>query len=123
MLTRQEGLTKTYNRFHNIDEKTTDIEKMRGIHSELDNAVVAAYGWTDIDLCHGFHQTKQGARFTISETARSAILDRLLALNHQNYEEEVRAGLHEKKSKSASRKRASGKNKMADKPVAQGRLY
>lgn len=123
MLARQEGLTKTYNRFHSINENSADIQKLRGLHSELDGAVVAAYGWSGIDLCHGFHQTKQGLRFTIAESARRDILDRLLGINHRDYEEEVRAGLHEKKSKSASRKRASGKNKVIDKTLAQSRLY
>jgi len=121
MLRRQEGLTKTYNRFHNVEEKSTDIVELRGLHSELDKAVVAAYGWTDIDLCHGFHQTKQGPRFTISESVRHTILDRLLAVNHQHHEEEVSAGLHEKKSKSALRKRTS-KDKV-NKNVAQAGFY
>ena len=67
MLSRQEGLTKTYNRFHDPDETTADIQKLRELHVEMDNAVAAAYGWTDLDLGHGFHETKQGVRYTISE--------------------------------------------------------
>ena len=58
-------------------------------HVEMDNAVAAAYGWTDLDLGHGFHETKQGVRFTISEPARREVLDRLLKLNHERYAEEV----------------------------------
>lgn len=46
---------------------------------------------------HGFHATKQGERYTLSEPARRTVLDRLLSLNHQRYEEELKAGLHEKK--------------------------
>ena len=46
-----------------------------------------------IELDHGFHETKQGLRYTISETARREVLDRLLLLNHQRHEEEVKAGL------------------------------
>ena len=65
----------------------------------MDNAVAAAYGWTDLDLGHGFHETKQGIRFTISEPARREVLGRLLKLNHERYEEEVRQGLHDTKSK------------------------
>ena len=63
----------------------------------MDQAVVAAYGWQDPGLGHGFHKTKQGDRFTISETARREVLDRLLELNHQRYAEEVAQGLHNKK--------------------------
>lgn len=46
-------------------------------------------GWQDIDLGHDFHETKQGLRYTISETARREVLDRLLLLNHERYAEEV----------------------------------
>jgi hypothetical protein len=37
--------------------------------------------------------------FTISASARRKVLSRLLQLNNERYEEEVRAGLHEKKGK------------------------
>ena len=69
----------------------------------MDQAVAAAYGWSDLDLGHGFHETKQGVRYTISEAARRTVLDRLLALNHQRYDEEVKAGLHQKKAKKSPR--------------------
>ena len=65
----------------------------------MDNAVAAAYGWSDLDLGHGFHETKQGTRFTISESARREVLARLLKLNHERYAEEVAQGLHDKKGK------------------------
>jgi len=99
MSQHNEGLTKTYNRFHDQGEQSADIAQLRAFHEEMDYAVAAAYGWSDLDLGHGFHATKQGERYTLSEPARRTVLDRLLALNHQRYEEEVKAGLHEKKSK------------------------
>jgi hypothetical protein len=111
MLERREGLTKTYNRFHKPDEDASDIVALRKLHSEMDYAVAAAYGWTDLDLGHGFHETKQGIRYTVSEPARREILDRLLALNHERHEEEVKKGLHEKtkpKSKSAGKRSKKG---------------
>ena len=110
MQTRQEGLTKTYNRFHDRGEASADIARLRALHVELDQAVAAAYGWHDLDLGHGFHPTKQGERYTLSEPARRTVLDRLLALNHQRYAEEVKAGLHNKKN-------PKGKN---SKPKATG---
>ena len=97
ILDRQEGLTETYNRFHNPEETSDNIQKLRDLHIEMDYAVTAAYGWTDFDLGHGFHETKQGLRFTISEPARREVLGRLLKLNHERYEVEVRQGLHEKR--------------------------
>ncbi|UUO15317.1 Eco57I restriction-modification methylase domain-containing protein [Dolichospermum heterosporum] len=111
MLTRQEGLTKTYNRFHNPDESNPDIEQLRTLHIEMDKAVAAAYGWEDIDLDHDFHETKQGIRFTICENARREILDRLLQLNHQRYAEEVAEGLHDKGKKKA---KGGGKKKVQE---------
>jgi len=107
MQTRQEGLTKTYNRFHNPEETAADIQQLRSLHIEMDNAVAAAYGWQDIDLGHDFHQTKQGLRYTISETARREVLDRLLLLNHERYAEEDKQGLHDKGKKKG---KSGGKN-------------
>jgi hypothetical protein len=94
MLERQEGLTDTYNRFHDPDETAADIARLRELHVKMDRAVAAAYGWDDLALGHGFHETMQGVRFTIDQDVRWEILDRLLELNHERYEEEVRQGLH-----------------------------
>jgi hypothetical protein len=103
MTATQQGLTKTYNRFHDPTETDPDIQTLRTLHVEMDQAVCAAYGWDDLligeGLNHDFHDTKQGLRFTISDTARREILDRLLQLNHQRYAEEVKQGLHNKKGK------------------------
>jgi hypothetical protein len=96
---RQEGLTSIYNRSHDPTEKAADIEQLRALHVEIDHAVAAAYGWTEMDLGYGFHETRQGTRYTLSESARRTVLDRLLALNNQRYEEEMKAGLHNKTSK------------------------
>jgi hypothetical protein len=105
MANRQEGLTAVYNRFHDPEETSADIQKLRQLHVEMDQAVAAAYGWTDLNLGHGFHQTKQGLRFTISEAARREIFGRLLKLNHERYAEEVARGLHEKKKPKTTRAR------------------
>ena len=99
MQSLQNGLTEIYNRFHNSAEASSKIAELRRLHVEMDQAVAAAYGWQDLDLGHGFHDTKQGLRYTLSEGARREILDRLLELNHQRYDEEVAAGLHEKSGK------------------------
>ena len=91
MLVSQKGLTQTYNRFHSPEETAEEIEELRKIHREVDRLVAEAYGWQDINLGQGFHETKQGIRFTISETARREVLERLLALNHQRHAEEQAA--------------------------------
>jgi hypothetical protein len=96
MQTRQEGLTDTYNRFHRESETAADIVKLRELHKEMDEAVARAYGWNDLALEHGFYQTKQGPRYTISGRARRGVLGRMLKLNHERYAAEVAEGLHEK---------------------------
>lgn len=111
MLRRQEGLTKTYNRFHDPAESAPDIVALRELHRELDEAVACAYGWQDLSLQHGFHQTKQGTRYTISEEARREVLDRLLLLNHERHEQELQAGLFEKGTKGKAAK--GGKTRKA----------
>jgi hypothetical protein len=97
------GLTAVYNLLHCPEEGASDVHQMRELHVELDRAVARAYGWDDLDLDHGFHDTRQGVRFTISEPARQEVLDRLLALNHERYAEEIRQGLHEKGAKRKAR--------------------
>ncbi len=97
MFDRQEGLTTTYNRVHDPDEHADDIVRLRELHVELDHAVRDAYGWTDLDLGHDFHETKFGTRFTLAPLPRQEVLDLLLELNHERYAEEVKQGLHAKK--------------------------
>ena len=121
MLERQEGLTKTYNRFHDPHETSEDIVRLRELHKEMDELVARAYGWDDLELGHGFHETKQGLRYTISEAARREVLGRLLKLNHERYAEEVALGLHEKGAKA----RKKGKRVAEEKArygVGQGEL-
>jgi hypothetical protein len=84
MLRRQLGLTKLYNLVNNpefADGDDPDIARMRRIHVELDEAVMAAYGWSDVPLDHGFHTYRQMKRWTVSPAARVEILERLLEEN------------------------------------------
>ncbi|MBD2428239.1 hypothetical protein H6G62_20035 [Phormidium sp. FACHB-1136] len=48
MVRKNEGLTATYNRFHDPHEDDPDILKLRELHDQMDRAVLDAYGWTDI---------------------------------------------------------------------------
>lgn len=105
------GLTSLYNQFNDPETSSNVLKELRSLHAEMDRSVADAYGWTDLDLGHDFHETKQGIRFTVSESARREILDRLLALNHQRYAEEVAQGLHDKGSKTKGSKSARKKAK------------
>ena len=102
MLSRGAGLTATYNLVHDPKCADADIAELRDIHLAIDEAVVRAYGWTDLldsGLDHGFHDTRQGTRYTIGPVVRQEVLDRLLELNHARYAAEVKAGLHDKRRK------------------------
>lgn len=83
MLGRALGLTKLYNLVH--DPAVTDpaVVRLRDLHAEIDRAVLAAYGWEDLDPAMGHHQTKIGIRWTVSPGARFELLDRLLFENHR----------------------------------------
>ncbi|MFE2722830.1 Eco57I restriction-modification methylase domain-containing protein [Kitasatospora sp. NPDC059327] len=86
MLRRNLGLTKLYNLVNDpgvANSVDSDIARLRQIHVELDEAVMAAYDWDDVPLDHGFHTYRQMERWTMSPAARVEILDRLLEENHR----------------------------------------
>lgn len=96
-----EGMTKTYNRFHKADERAGPIERLRELHEEMDRTVLRAYGWHDLadELRPGFlteetedDHTYQGRYFWSAE-GRDRVLSRLLALNAERHAEEVRKGV------------------------------
>ncbi|WP_067453789.1 Eco57I restriction-modification methylase domain-containing protein [Actinomadura macra] len=124
------GLTHLYNQVNSPSESGVDIVRMRDTHVEVDEAVREAYAldeerepairefeertasaplpsWREVDLGHGFHETRQGVRFTISPQAQLDVLDKLLALNHYRYEQEQQKGLHTPRKRAAKRKPAS----------------
>ena len=47
MASNNEGLTSTYNRFHDPAESSEGILELRRLHDAMDQAVFAAYGWSD----------------------------------------------------------------------------
>jgi type I restriction-modification system DNA methylase subunit len=144
MINLQLGLTKTYNLFHTKDlqpddaqlqkanlqitavQAVKDIETLRQLHKQMDEAVLKAYGWEDINLAHGFYEVdylpeNDRIRYTISPEARKVVLSRLLALNHKIHSEEVNAGLWEKKK--AVKKSKPAKNKELPEGFIQEKLF
>ena len=101
MIEADEGMTKTYNRFHKLDERRPGIQRLRELHDAMDRAVLRAYGWDDLadTLRPEFlteeiedDHTYQGRYFWPAE-GRDLVLSRLLALNAERHAEEVAAGL------------------------------
>jgi hypothetical protein len=101
MVARNEGMTKTYNRFHDPTETAEDIQRLRELHAAMDRAVLEAYGWHDLaaraapvvlDETNEDDHTCQGRLFWPSDF-RDEVLARLLALNAERHAEEVRLGI------------------------------
>jgi len=159
MVANNEGLTSTYNRFHDPAESSPELEELRRLHAEMDQAVLNAYGWGDVPIACGFDldylDTEEDAqlpdalqeridsgelffwdatvaldfqgqleaygaitgrrklpwRYRWPDAVRDDVLARLLALNAQRYEEELRLGLHSRAAKAAGAGGASGKRR------------
>ena len=113
MVKHDEGLTKTYNRFHDPNETNSDIQTLRELHAVMDRAVLDAYGWTDIPTACEFlldyeidektwGKKKKPYRYRWPEEVHDEVLARLLDLNQRRYTEEVAAGSHAEKGTSAA---------------------
>ena len=46
--------TSTYNRFHDPSETSSGLLELRRLHGEMDQAVLNAYGWSDVPTACGF---------------------------------------------------------------------
>ena len=92
MIKNDEGLTKTYNRFHDPEETSPDIRKLRDLHAQMDRAVLDAYGWTDLRPEYDFRpQLDESLRYTWADDTRDEVLARLLELNRRLAAEEAAA--------------------------------
>ena len=103
MVKNNEGLTKTYNRFHDPDERDPDILQIRELHAAMDRAVLDAYGWNDIPtdceflLDYEIDEEEGGGkkkpwRYRWPDEARDEVLALLLELNAERAKEEARSG-------------------------------
>jgi hypothetical protein len=54
MISNNQGLTSTYNRFHYPAESSPELLELRSLHGEMDKAVLHAYGWSDVPTACGF---------------------------------------------------------------------
>ncbi len=132
MVRNNEGLTKTYNRFHDPDERSPDIFKLRELHAAMDHAVLDAYGWTDLkptceflldyeededeDETGGTRRRKKPWRYRWPDDFRDEVLARLLELNRQRAEEERRSGAAESVRGKSTKKSTKGRKADTKKP-------
>jgi hypothetical protein len=128
MVKNNEGLTKTYNRFHDPYENEPDILKLRELHAAMDRAVLDAYGWKDIPTDCEFlldyeideeewGDKKRPWRYRWPDDVRDEVLARLLELNAERAKEEALSGAAASKlrrSRKAAAKGASEKSETRD---------
>ena len=146
MIENNQGLTDTYNRFHDPNETDPEILQLRELHQQMDLAVLSAYGWSDltpecgfaldyldtdpdhsyppdiqdrIDSHDLFFPTADAAlefanavqtgkrklpwRRRWDEPTHNDILARLLQLNQERYDAEIRLGKHSQGKKKQSK--------------------
>ena len=130
MIRNDEGLTDTYNRFHDPDEQAPDVLNFRALHAEMDRAVLTAYGWTDLaeratcefrldyeddeessdDDTPRARAKKKPWRYRWPQDFHDEVLARLLDLNQQRAKEEQLAGAAaEATAKPAKKAKAAAK--------------
>ncbi|MEW5981114.1 MAG: type IIL restriction-modification enzyme MmeI, partial [Acidobacteriota bacterium] len=137
MVRNNEGLTKTYNRFHDRDHDGTgvagrdpaevvrDIERLRHLHDVMDRAVLDAYGWTDIrptcqfildyeddddDTAGERTRRRKPWRYRWPDAIRDDVLARLLDLNAKRAKEEALAIASEPSTTSSVRRKRRSKS-------------
>ncbi|WP_448600128.1 type IIL restriction-modification enzyme MmeI [Thermoleptolyngbya sp.] len=122
MIRHNEGLTATYNRFHDPDETNPDILRLRELHEQMDRAVLDAYGWHDIPTTcefrldyddedaltpdpspgrRGGKGKKKPWRYRWPEEVHDEVLARLLKLNQERAEEEKLGGKSKRRKEPA----------------------
>jgi hypothetical protein len=100
----REGLTATYNRFNNPDERDPGLLELRVLHGAMDRAVLDSYGWTDLPVDCEFlidadsddpeeaSDRKKRWRYRWPDDLRDEVLARLLVLNAERASEEQQSG-------------------------------
>ena len=115
MVRNDEGLTKTYNRFHDPYENDADVVALRNLHAAMDSAVLGAYGWSDIPTDCEFlldyeidaeevRARKKPYRYRWPDEVRDEVLARLLELNARRAAAEARS---EKAAATVERRRGA----------------
>jgi hypothetical protein len=101
MIARNEGLTKTYNRFHSRGVNAADIAQLRALHHNMDVVVLNTYGWVDLADRATAEFIEQDAddgkmpktRLEWPAEFKDEVLARLLALNAERAYFEQAAGM------------------------------
>jgi hypothetical protein len=115
MVDTNQGLTKTYNALKDANCTDARVLELRRLHEAMDRAVLAAYGWSDLDV-PPFCPRDDDERAALKRF-EEAVIDRLYALNAERAKEEALLGAGAK----AAKPKATGTGDDAAKP-RRGRL-
>jgi hypothetical protein len=86
----KQGLTKTYNALKDPASDDPRILELRALHEEMDRAVLAAYGWTDVAVPPYCPKTDEDR--AALQAFEDEVIDRLFVLNAERASQEQRAG-------------------------------
>lgn len=114
-----EGLTNTYNRFHDPDELSPEVAELRFLHTAMDRAILDAYGWRDLPseceflLDYEISEEEWGNKkkpyqYRWPDDVRDEVLARLLKLNSGRVEDDGRPRLVTAKDAGALRAKPLG---------------
>ena len=111
-----QGMTRTYNLLKDPNCIDEPIVELRTLHESLDQAVLDAYGWEDIEV-PPFCPMSAEEELAL-ERFKDVVIDRLYVLNAERAREEERLGL----TKSSTRKKKAAKSKRGAAKQAQLKL-
>jgi len=134
MVHNNQGLTETYNRFHDREEQDEQIRQLRRLHAAMDRAVLGAYGWNDLvesgrcecDFFPDYYEEPEqpggdpipcSFRYRCPDATRDEVLARLLKLNAERAAQEKPADeavptLVKRPKKSAAKTPKAGKRQL-----------
>jgi hypothetical protein len=85
------GMTDAMNAVHSPACSDAEIVEMRNLLERIDIGVAGAYGWSDLDITHGFQDDPDdgdasASHHGLNEQTRDLVLARLIVLNRRLYE-------------------------------------
>jgi hypothetical protein len=103
MIGTEQGLTKTYNALKDPSVTEARIVHLRDLHVEMDRTVLAAYGWSDIEV-PPYTDPVTPAEQSAHQAFEDEVIDRLFVLNAERAAQEAKLGTKKvKKAKKASK--------------------
>ncbi|MBU44112.1 MAG: restriction endonuclease [Spirochaetaceae bacterium] len=114
------GITTVYNEIHDPSNESTETARIREHSRSIDLELIKHYGWTDLEIEHGFVEKRQGTRYSLAPQIWSEVHTRLLKLNHERHAQELEESAKQSAKSKTTKKRAAKKSKSDD---SQGEMF